>query len=156
MFCKTGGGKTQGETTFPDATGASAGGGRQGSTSTCSTARPTWIHICRWPRPSRTPMPPRNSASSPTTTMPIRLCAGAIVTIQTKSGSNKFHGGAYYFTRNQLAECLRLLRTQRRLIALKHLRCVLGRPVEIPHIINGKDKLFFFGNFEHQPQRLSG
>jgi hypothetical protein len=147
----TAGGKTQGETTFPDATGASAGGGRQGSTFYMLDGAPnmdTYMSLAA-------PFP------DPDATQEFRVVTnnydahygfapGAIVTIQTKSGSNKFHGGAYYFTRNQLANASDYYGHNVDTLHLDIFGASLGGPVEIPHIIHGKDKLFFFGNFEHQ------
>src|ERR1035437_2459506 len=147
----TGGGTQQGETTMPDESGASAGGGRQGSTYYMLDGAPnmdTYMSLAA-------------SFPDPDATQEFRVVTnnydahygfapGAIVTIQTKSGSNKFHGGAYYFTRNQLANASDYYGHKVDSLHLDIFGASLGGPVEIPHIINGKDKLFFFGNFEHQ------
>jgi len=151
----TGGGKTQGETTFPDATGASAGGGRQGSTYYMLDGAPnmdTYMSLAA-------PFP------DPDATQEFRVITnnydahygfapGAIVTIQTKSGSNKFHGGAYDFGRNQDANASSYgfggNKGQVDALHRNIFGASLGGPVEIPHLFNGKDKLFFFGNFEHE------
>ena len=146
----TAGGKTQGETTFPDATGASAGGGRQGSTFYMLDGAPnmdTYMSLAA-------PFP------NPDATQEFRVVTnnydahygfapGAIVTIQTRSGSNKFHGGAYDFGRNQLANASDHLGHNVDSLHKNIFGVSAGGPVEIPHVFNGKDKLFFFGNFEH-------
>ena len=147
---KTGGGKTQGETTFPDATGASAGGGRQGSTFYMLDGAPnmdTYMSLAA-------PFP------DPDATQEFRVVTnnydahygfapGAIVTIQTRSGSNKFHGGVYDFGRNEDANASDYFGKHVDGLHKNIFGVSVGGPVEIPHVFNGKDKLFFFGNFEH-------
>lgn len=147
---KTAGGKTQGETTFPDATGASAGGGRQGSTFYMLDGAPnmdTYMSLAA-------PFP------DPDATQEFRVVTnnydahygfapGAIVTIQTRSGSNRFHGGAYDFGRNEDANASDYFGKHVDGLHKNIFGVSAGGPVEIPHFFNGKDKLFFFGNFEH-------
>jgi len=99
----TGGGTIQGETTMPDESGASAGGGRQGSTYYMLDGAPnmdTYMALAA-------PFP------NPDATQEFRVITnnfdahygfapGAVVSIQTKSGSNQFHGGAFEFIRNSM------------------------------------------------------
>jgi hypothetical protein len=139
----TGGGKYQGETTFPDATGASAGGGRQGSTYYMLDGAPnmdTYMSLAA-------PFP------DPDATQEFRVVTnnydahygfapGAIVTIQTKSGSNQFHGAVYDFGRNQLANASSYFGQRVDGLHKNIFGGSLGGPVF-------KNKLFFFGNYEH-------
>ncbi|HEY1257439.1 MAG TPA: TonB-dependent receptor, partial [Terracidiphilus sp.] len=147
----TAGGKTQGETTFPDATGASAGGGRQGSTYYMLDGAPnmdTYMSLAApFPNPDATEefRVVTNSYDAH-----YGFAPGAIVTIQTRSGSNNFHGGAYDFGRNQLANASDYFGHNVDSLHRNLFGMSLGGPVEIPHFFNGKDKLFFFGNFEHE------
>jgi len=140
---QTAGGKTQGETTFPDATGASAGGGRQGSTYYMLDGAPnmdTYMTLAA-------PFP------DPDATQEFRVVTnnydahygfapGAIVTIQTKSGSNQFHGAAYDFARNQLANASDFYGHNVDSLHKNIFGGSIGGPIF-------KNKLFFFGNYEH-------
>ncbi|MFZ1086053.1 MAG: TonB-dependent receptor, partial [Terracidiphilus sp.] len=147
----TGGGKFQGETTMPEATGASAGGGRQGSTYYMLDGAPnmdTYMSLAApFPDPDATE---EFRVVTNNYDAHYGFAPGAIVTIQTKSGSNKLHGAAYDFTRNQLANASDYYGHNVDSLHRNIFGFSLGGPVWIPHVINGKDKLFFFGNFEHQ------
>jgi hypothetical protein len=147
---QTAGGKTQGETTMPDATGASAGGGRQGSTYYMLDGAPnmdTYMSLAA-------------SFPDPDATQEFRVVTnnydahygfapGAIVTIQTKSGTNKFHGGAYDFIRNQLANASNYFGHNVDALHRNLFGGSFGGPVL-------KNKLFFFGNFEHTHEGSQG
>jgi len=88
---------------MPDESGASAGGGRQGSTYYMLDGAPnmdTYMALAA-------PFP------NPDATQEFRVITnnfdahygfapGAVVSIQTKSGSNQFHGGAFEFIRNSM------------------------------------------------------
>jgi hypothetical protein len=140
---KTDGGKMQSETTFPDVSGASAGGGRQGSTYYMLDGAPnmdTYMSLAA-------PFP------DPDATQEFRVITnnydahygfapGAIVTIQTKSGSNSFHGAAYDFGRNQIANASDYFGKRVDGLHKNIFGGSLGGPIF-------KNKLFFFGNYEH-------
>ena len=74
---------------------------------------------------------------------------GEITTV-TKSGSNHPHGSAYEYLQNQFLDAVPYGTTP----ANKPHKVAndfggsLGGPVVIPHVYNGKDKTFFFGDYE--------
>ncbi len=85
--------------------------------------------------------------------------AGANITIVTKSGTRDLHGGAYLFLKNEWMNAnswtnnyngLPRARARNRTQGFQ-----VGGPVFIPGKFNsGRDKLFFFTNFEFQRPRL--
>ena len=77
---------------------------------------------------------------------------GGVLNITTKSGTNTFHGALFEFFRNDKLDA-NSYENNRRSIANNPWRqnqfgANLGGPVWIPKLINGKDKLFFFFNYE--------
>ena len=77
--------------------------------------------------------------------------AQAVIAMTTKSGANQFHGDLYYYLRN---EALDAAGTYNDLYGIKKAAFRLnqgggsiGGPVIIPHLYNGKDKMFFFASF---------
>ena len=138
-----------GQPAFEVRPGASAGGGRQGSTYDMLDGAPnmdTYMSLAApFPNPDATEefrVVTQNADAH------YGFAPGAIVTIQTRSGSNNFHGGAYDFGRNQLANASDYFGHNVDSLHRNLFGMSLGGPVEIPHFFNGKDKLFFFGNFE--------
>ena len=86
--------------------------------------------------------------------------SGAILNILTKSGTNSFHGSAYEFFRNEKLDAANFFvnragtnpipgRQDRRTpLRMNQYGIAAGGPVLIPKLYNGKDKTFFFANFE--------
>ncbi len=77
--------------------------------------------------------------------------AGGTLNVSMKSGTNDFHGTAYYFGRNPALNAV----TNRTSFPLKTSVVrndiwggTVGGPVVIPKLINGKNKLFFYQTFE--------
>jgi hypothetical protein len=81
--------------------------------------------------------------------------AGAQVSLITKSGTNKFHGGAYEYNRptrtvaNNFFVKQAELNSQQANVAPKLIRNIFGAAVGGPIF---KDRLFFFGNYEGNRQ----
>lgn len=77
--------------------------------------------------------------------------AGAILNVTTKSGSNAFHGDLWEFLRNDFFDAADyfVLPTQRKPeYRLNQFGGTLGGPVIIPHLYHGRDKTFFFVDYQ--------
>ena len=77
---------------------------------------------------------------------------GGVLNVTTKGGTNRFHGTLFEFFRNDKLDA-NSFENNRRAIPNNPWRqnqfgANLGGPVWIPKLINGKDKLFFFFNYE--------
>jgi hypothetical protein len=83
--------------------------------------------------------------------------ASTQVNVSTKSGTNEFHGTAFEFLRNDALDARNFFDGA----AISPLRqnqfgYVLGGPVLIPKLYNGKNKTFFLTNYEGMRVRSSG
>jgi hypothetical protein len=77
--------------------------------------------------------------------------AGAVLNVTTKSGSNAYHGDLWEFLRNDFfdAKDYFVLSTQRKPEYRENqFGGTLGGPVAIPHFYHGKDKTFFFVDYQ--------
>ena len=77
--------------------------------------------------------------------------AGAVLNLTTKSGSNSFHGDLWEFVRNDFFDAADyfVLPTQRKPeYRLNQFGGTLGGPLSIPHLYSGKDKTFFFVDYQ--------
>jgi hypothetical protein len=76
----------------------------------------------------------------------------AQVKFVTRSGSNDFHGGAFWQNRNTFFDANAYFNTinrqPRNIIQLNQYGFHVGGPIDIPKVIHGKNKLFFFTNVE--------
>jgi hypothetical protein len=80
------------------------------------------------------------------------LSGSGIINVVYKSGTNQFHGGAYEFLRNSKMDANTFF-NDRSGLALPHLTRSqfgfdIGGPVIIPKLFNGRNKFFFFGDYE--------
>jgi hypothetical protein len=79
------------------------------------------------------------------------------INVSTKSGSNDFHGAAFEFIRNDKLDAKNYAFTTARPpkdpFKWNQYGFVLGGPVYIPKIFNGRDRLFFMSNYEWFRQR---
>jgi outer membrane receptor protein involved in Fe transport len=82
--------------------------------------------------------------------------AGGIVSVVTKSGTNKLHGTAYDYVRNNYFDANSFFNNQQNLavpvLKRNQFGGTIGGPIIIPKVVNGKDKLFFFFSYEGQRQ----
>jgi len=82
--------------------------------------------------------------------------AGGIVSIVSKSGTNQVHGTAYDYVRNTDFDSNDFFSNQqgqpRAILKRNQYGATFGGPVVIPHIINGRNKLFFFFSYQGQKQ----
>ncbi len=78
--------------------------------------------------------------------------AGGVVNFTTKSGTNDLHGTVYEFLRNKLLDANDFFSnrngTPRGAFTQNQFGFNVGGPVFIPKIYNGKNKTFFFVNYE--------
>src|SRR5579863_10084897 len=77
---------------------------------------------------------------------------GAILNATIKSGTNQLHGDVWEFFRNDKLDAADFFEDsgglQKAEYRLNQFGGTIGGPVYIPHVYNGKDKLFFFGDVE--------
>jgi Carboxypeptidase regulatory-like domain len=75
----------------------------------------------------------------------------SIVNVTFRSGTNDFHGTFYEFLRNSDFDAKNYFDSHTNPIVPFHMNqfgANVGGPVIIPHLFNGKDKLFFFADYE--------
>jgi hypothetical protein len=87
-----------------------------------------------------------------TSSAPAAFGGGAgVINVDFKSGTNQFHGVAYEFLRNSYFDAKNFFDSPAKGIPpfrLNQFGFNIGGPVWIPKVFNGKDKLFFFGDYE--------
>jgi hypothetical protein len=74
-----------------------------------------------------------------------------VINVDFKSGTNQYHGAAYEFLRNSAFDAKNFFDSPTKPIPpfrLNQFGANLGGPVQIPKLFNGKDKLFFFVDYE--------
>ncbi|HMD86029.1 MAG TPA: TonB-dependent receptor [Terriglobia bacterium] len=78
--------------------------------------------------------------------------AGANVAVATKSGTNNLHGSAYEFVRNEVLDATEFFNnktnTPKTPLRRNQYGFTLGGPIYFPHIFNGRDKAFWFFDYE--------
>ncbi len=82
---------------------------------------------------------------------------GMFVNVTTKGGTNEFHGNVYDFFRNDKLNANSFFGNKnsspRPVFRFNQFGVAMGGPVVIPKVFNGKNKLFWFFNFESLRQR---
>ncbi len=77
--------------------------------------------------------------------------AQGVIAMGTKSGTNTLHGDLYYYLRNEALDAAGMYNNlygfKKPAYRLNQGGGSIGGPVIIPHLYNGKDKMFFFVNF---------
>lgn len=77
---------------------------------------------------------------------------GAVTTIETKSGTNKYHGTVWYYHHDQGLDANsyfnNLFHTPKTGRHDNQFGASIGGPVSIPHLYSGKDRTFFLFDFE--------
>ena len=74
--------------------------------------------------------------------------SGGLVNVVTRSGTNSFHGSAFEFIRNNYLDATNFFSTQKDQLHQNQFGGTFGGPVWIPHLYNGKDRLFFFAGYQ--------
>jgi carboxypeptidase family protein/TonB-dependent receptor-like protein len=76
----------------------------------------------------------------------------AVLNATIKSGTNELHGSAWEFFRNDKLDAADFFENARNVkkgeLRQNQFGVTAGGPVVIPHVYNGKNKLFFFGDYE--------
>jgi hypothetical protein len=78
------------------------------------------------------------------------------INVTTRSGTNEIHGSAFEFLRNSALDAKNFFDVPTAPIPpfrRNQFGATLGGPVVIPHVVNGKDKLFFFFDYEGLRER---
>jgi len=79
---------------------------------------------------------------------------GGMITFASKSGTNTFHGTAYDFLRNDDLDARGFFAPIRSIYKQNDFGASLDGPVLIPKVYRGRDKTFFFVNFEGFRNRI--
>ena len=81
--------------------------------------------------------------------------SGGLVNVVTRSGTNKFHGSAFEFIRNNYIDATNFgvippngPGSGKDKLHQNEYGGTFGGPVRIPHVFNGTDKLFFFAGYQ--------
>ncbi len=78
---------------------------------------------------------------------------GAFFNATTKSGTNSLHGGIFEFIRNDKLDARNFFAITRQILKRNQFGGDVGGPLSIPHIYSGRDKTFFFIDYEGQRLR---
>ncbi|HMF74816.1 MAG TPA: carboxypeptidase-like regulatory domain-containing protein, partial [Bryobacteraceae bacterium] len=79
----------------------------------------------------------------------------ADVTIITKSGGNNFHGSGFEYMQNSVLDATTYGFDSKAHKTFNTFGGSLSGPVEIPHLYHGKDKTFFFADYEGNRRRFT-
>ena len=79
----------------------------------------------------------------------------ADVTIITKSGTNRFHGSAFEYMQNSVLDATTYGFDSKAHKAYNTFGGSFSGPVEIPHLYSGKDRTFFFVDYEGNRRRFT-
>ncbi len=80
---------------------------------------------------------------------------GAIFNMTMRSGTNRLHGSAYEYLRNDALDATQPYTHYLPVDKRHDFGFTLGGPVVIPHVLDGHDKTFFFFSFEQNRQNVS-
>ncbi|MBM3787541.1 MAG: TonB-dependent receptor [Acidobacteria bacterium] len=80
--------------------------------------------------------------------------SSGVVTMTTRSGTNKYTGLAYHSLRNDAFDARNFFATSRPPLRWNVFGLAAGGPVVIPKLYNGKNRTFFFSHNEWQIQRI--
>src|SRR6266481_4833019 len=84
---------------------------------------------------------------------------GGIISEVLKSGTNQWHGSAFEFVRNDLLNANTFFNKNdatnllpREVLKRNQYGGTFGGPITIPHLVHGKDRFFFFVDYQGQRQ----
>src|SRR5215472_3507512 len=145
----TGAGVNQGNVANPNDTGASAGGGRQGSTYYMLDGSNSMdgenLLAAPFPNPDATQefQVLQNNFQAQ-----YGFAPGAVVSIVTKSGTNQWHGDAFEFLRNSALDATNFFTHAPDGLRRNQFGGSLGGPIK-------RDKLFVFGNYQRTQEHIA-
>jgi hypothetical protein len=79
--------------------------------------------------------------------------AGAVVNVVMKSGTNALHGSVYEFLRNDKLDARNTFAPSRNPLRRNQFGFAVGGPVYIPKLYDGRNRTFFFFNYEGLRER---
>lgn len=79
--------------------------------------------------------------------------SGSFFNATTKSGTNQLHGTLFEFLRNEKLDARTFYGVRRDLLKRNQFGASVGAPVLIPKVFNGKNRTFFFFNYEGTRER---
>jgi hypothetical protein len=79
--------------------------------------------------------------------------AGGVLNGPTKSGTNGFHGVLFEFLRNDKLDSRNFFALQRDVLKRNQFGGGIGGPLSVPKLYSGKNRTFFFVNYEGMRQR---
>ena len=74
--------------------------------------------------------------------------SGGVVNIVTKSGTNSVHGDVFEFDRNAVFNARNFFAAKRDQLKRNQFGFVLGGPVVIPKVYDGRDRTFWFFGYQ--------
>jgi hypothetical protein len=74
--------------------------------------------------------------------------AGAQVSVVTKSGTDRYHGDAWEFLRNEVMDSRGYFEAERAPLRQNQFGASIGGPLSIPKLYNGKKRTFFYAAWE--------
>jgi hypothetical protein len=74
--------------------------------------------------------------------------AGGVINATTKSGTNGYHEGVFEFLRNDKLDSRNFFSLTRAILKRNQFGGDVGGPLSIPHLYNGKNRTFFFADYE--------
>ena len=74
--------------------------------------------------------------------------AGGVVNIVTRSGTNNYHGALTYFIRNDAFDARNTFAATKEPFRYHQYGGAVGGPLSVPKVYSGKDRSFFFFNWE--------
>lgn len=74
--------------------------------------------------------------------------SAAQINVATRPGTNAFHGEAYDFLRNDAFDAVPAFSVTNPVLRYNQFGAALGGPIWIPHVVNGRNRLFFYGAYE--------
>ncbi len=84
---------------------------------------------------------------------------GGVVSVVTKSGTNSLHGTAFDYLRNEDLDANTFFNNEqgiaRAVLKRNQYGGTIGGPIVVPHVVNGRNKLFFFFSYEGQKQNAN-